>query len=144
MWTEVESTADKAIQVNADLLIDLFAQATYGMIGVMSEYDVDADHDDVEKVMDLYIAVEADDLETLLVEWLNEILYQADKHDILPYAVIMRDVGCGKVRCTASAAVIFSTWRVHKGAAIKAATFHDLKIAGDNNEGYSVKITFDV
>jgi SHS2 domain-containing protein len=84
------------------------------------------------------ISLEGWDQETLLVDWLNELLYLTETEDLLfvdyeiesltPTGLLARAGGIpGRVT------------RVN----IKAATFHDLALA-DDGDRWSAVITFDV
>jgi SHS2 domain-containing protein len=87
------------------------------------------------------IRLEAWDRETLLVDWLNELLFRTEMDGLLFvdfYIESLHDSGAasmvahvGGVQGTAS--------RAH----IKAATFHDLSVVQDEL-GWSTLITFDV
>lgn len=73
-----EHTADVAIEAVADDLDGLFAAMGDGMAACM----IDAVPDDAGERFEL--AVEARDLEALLFDYLDELIYQRDVRDVMP------------------------------------------------------------
>jgi SHS2 domain-containing protein len=71
---EIEHTADWAIRVRARDWPGLFVGAAQGMFGLLTDLAaVTVDHR-------LEISLQAIDAETLLIDWLNELLYLAEVH----------------------------------------------------------------
>jgi SHS2 domain-containing protein len=131
-YREVEHTADRAIRVWGRELPNLFVGAAQGMVHLMA---------DLEGVAGTHwrtIALEAIDLESLLVNWLNELLFLTEIEGIL--FVEHRVEELTGTRLVARAGGV--PGEVTK-ARVKAATFHDLRLARDET-GWSTTITFDV
>jgi riboflavin kinase/FMN adenylyltransferase len=133
-YREVEHTADRALQVWGKDLPALFAGAARGMYSLMS--DLDEEGPVATEWRD--VTLEAMDLEALLVDWLNELLFLAEMEDLL--FVDFRIEALAATTLQAQAGGIHA--RVTK-AHIKAATFHNLEIV-QSDSGWSTQITFDV
>ena len=132
---EIEHTADWAIRVRASDLAGLFAGAAQGMFGLLTDLLA------VEPERSFAIALRAIDVETLLIDWLNELLYLAEAHGLVfthftidelvmdDFAHLQAQVHGGRP------AELFKM--------IKAATFHGLSIVRDD-DGFKAELVFDV
>ena len=67
---ELDHTADEGIIVQAATMPELFERAAWGMFSLI------ADLDTVQPVTRDTIAVEAGDVEALMVRWLSELVFQ--------------------------------------------------------------------
>jgi len=132
LYEEVEHTADAAIRAFGRDLPELFANAAYGM------FDLLADMEKLHPTVEREVFLEASDLETLLVDWLGELLYLRE--------------ACGEAYkefeiVTLSPRELRAVAKGGKGFVprmdIKAVTYHDLKIE-KTEEGYVATIVFDV
>jgi riboflavin kinase/FMN adenylyltransferase len=156
-YREIEHTADRALRVWGSSLDDLFVGAARGMYSLM------ADLDGLVAVDWREIRLEAWDCETLLVDWLNELLFLTETEGLLFVewqidSLVDRGVqddkpkpGVNAARAArtegrGSAALVAHAGGVHEPvtrAQIKATTFHNLKLVQDET-GWSTVITFDV
>ncbi len=68
-FEEISHTADVGIKVEGESLEDLFQTAAKGMFSLITDLDK------VQPQITKEIVVEGEDLEDLLVRWLNELLY---------------------------------------------------------------------
>src|SRR5438093_1030865 len=68
-YEEIEHTADVGIRAYGSTLDDLFANAAEGMFSLV------ADLGSVKAVGEIEVRLEAEDLPTLLLRWLSELLY---------------------------------------------------------------------
>jgi SHS2 domain-containing protein len=84
------------------------------------------------------IELQAMDRETLLVGWLNELLFLTESEGLL-----FSDFSVKSLTDTALAARAGGAPGEVTGAHIKAATFHSLEVV-ENRTGFSAVITFDV
>ena len=132
---EIAHTADWAIRVRAPDVPQLFEAAAEGMFGLLTDLStiVPEQHHDIR--------LHAIDVETLLVDWLNELLYLAEQHGLAFTRFTIRELDLsGGSRLLALA----SGGRPRElNKAIKAATFSGLSIRQDSN-GYQVDLVFDV
>ena len=131
-YEEVEHTADRALLVRGLDLPDLFVGAARGMYSLMGDVD------GLVATTWREIRLEASDLESLLVDWLNELLFLSEMeglHFVDSQVELLDDV-----RLVARAGGIPAQFTA---PSIKAATFHNLALVRDE-AGWSTVITFDV
>lgn len=131
-YQEVEHTADRALCVWGKRLSDLFAGAARGMYSLMAELD------GLVATTWQEVRLEGWDRESLLVDWLNELLFLTEMEGLL--FVEYKIETLSDTLLSARAGGVVSP--VSK-ASIKAATFHDLALTRDG-DGWSTVITFDV
>ena len=130
-FEELEHTADRAIKVYGATLKDVFANAAYGMFSIM------ADLEEVPARVTREVEVSAYDVESLLVEWLNELLYQHETHGEL-----YRDFEILHLDETSIRARVRGDKGEPTRAKVKAATYHDLEIK-NVGKGYEAVVVFD-
>lgn len=130
-WEEMAHTADIAIHVWGDSLADLFVQAAKGMFGVMASVG-----DSVQR--EITVALEAADEVTLLVDWLNELLYLQEREQMIFCDFTLEEMAPTSLRAKVRGCRIEEI-----DEHIKAATYHMLSITPTNG-GYEAEIVFDV
>jgi len=132
-FQEVGHTADLALRVEAADLATLFATAARGMYHLMG-----CTADDDARPVTRKITLEAPDVETLLVDWLGELLYLFDVHAecFHDYEALAVDRGRISARVHGRAGA-----RAERG--IKAVTYSGLRIT-ETPEGCLATVTFDV
>lgn len=130
-FSEIEHTADWSIRVWAPDLGRLFSQAAVGMYWLMETKL--AEQPRVERK----IALDAIDIEALLVSFLSELLYLGESEELGfdDLAVVIQGT---ELVVTARGAPIAAQKKE-----IKAVTYHNLVIQPYEN-GYQVTIVFDV
>ena len=131
-YLEIEHTADRALQVWGNQLSDLFVGATRGMYSLM------ADIDGLVATEWREVRLDAWDRESLLVEWLNELLFLTEVEGLL-----FVEYDFESLTDTALVARVGGFPALPTKAQIKAATFHNLALACGEN-GWSAVLTFDV
>jgi len=131
-FEEIEHTADIAIHVWGSGRADLFANAAYGMACQL------ADPDAVDLTMEREIELEAYDAESLLVNWLEELLYLVERDESLFVEFDVQAITQTRLR-----AVVRGGPMPERRRYIKAVTFHELEIRR-TDEGYETTIVFDV
>ncbi|MBN2006232.1 MAG: archease [Anaerolineae bacterium] len=130
-WKPIDHTADLSLHIWADDLTDLFVTSARGMFSLMTDLDAVLPERTVE------LALEALDLETLLVDWLNELLYL---NEVEGYACVrfeFADITPVGLRVVAWGGGI-SEYQSY----VKAATFHNLAVLRTGS-GYETEIVFD-
>ncbi len=139
-YRAIDHTADRGLRVWAGSLSGLFAQAACGLARSLTDPQC------VRPRVTVALEVGGIDLEELLVGWLNEILYRFETEHLILVAFsqvqIVREGEGFRLRAQASG----ETWdaaRHRAGAAIKAATYHGLKIVPAPDGGYDITIIFD-
>lgn len=84
------------------------------------------------------IALEADDRAALLVDWLNELLYLADRDRWLPSRIEVHEAGETHLRATASGPVMECA-----PSQVKAATWHGLRFDVCDG-GFEAEVVLDI
>jgi SHS2 domain-containing protein len=131
-FRELEHTADWEIEVWAPDLPRLFEQAAHGM------YALSGIHLYPEPRLARTIKLEAGDAEGLLVNFLNELLFQADQYGLAFDTFILNiDDDCHLQAELRGAPMMEPTKE------IKAVTYHNLAIQR-GARGFDVRIVFDV
>ena len=72
-WQTFDHTADLGLRIHASNLPDLFRTAAEGLFGIIV-----ANRDQVEPVDRAEICLSSDSVETLLIEWLNELIFHSE------------------------------------------------------------------
>ena len=124
-------TADWAIKVWADNLNLLFEQAASGMYSLM---DIKLDN---EPVVTGSMQLDSLDLESLLVKFLSELLYQMEVKRIA-YEKLSVQINAFQLKAQLEGRPISS-----QNKEIKAVTFHNLHIVNEDGK-FEVAIVFDV
>lgn len=130
-FEEVEHTADVALRAFGRTPEELFINAARGMFQLM------CDEQPVGEVTHT-IRLESLDAESLLVDWLNELIYLSDVEGLVFYRYELTEW-----EPTRLAATVVGGKVKRRKKAIKAATFSGLaieKVPG----GYSATVVFDV
>ncbi|MFP5297897.1 MAG: archease [Actinomycetota bacterium] len=132
----IEHTADVGISARARDVGAAFRQTTLGLLDVMG-----ARCDEDGRGEQVAVELEAGDLEGLLIDWLNEVIWVQESH-----GGRISDVGTA---VDEKATRLNATLKVHDGApppdgtAVKAATFHQIRVAEEGPE-VSVRVYLDV
>ena len=129
----VEHTADWAVRVRGRDLAELFGRAATGMVRLLVA-DPRAVPLDVERA----ISLESYDAEGLLVEWLGELAYLAEREGLV-FPIIELD----RVMPTGLSGTVRGGRAPELQKHIKAVTYHDLAIRRIGS-GLEVTIVFDV
>ena len=133
-FEEFEHPADWGLRVRGANHAALFVAAARGMFSLLTDVSP------VDATQRFELELEALDTATLLIDWLNELLYLAEDNAIVFKHFTIHELDADHARLRASASGGPPT-RLDK--TIKAATFSGLCIAHDAH-GYSVEIVFDV
>jgi len=131
----IDHTADVGIIAHGASINQAFANAARGLFSIITDLDGirEATHRDIE--------VTAPDRESLLVEWLNELIYLFDTENI-----IFNRFDITRLDNTHLEARIYGekvdTSRHKLKTGVKAATYHMLKVKKGN--GYQAQVLFDI
>ncbi len=129
----VEHTADWSLRVRGGDLAQLFGRAAIGMARLLAGDLAAVPLDETRE-----LALVADDAEGLLVEWLGELAYWAERDGLVCPAVELHELTPEMLRATARGGRLTELQK-H----IKAVTYHDLAIRPYDG-GLEVTIVFDV
>lgn len=111
---------------------EIFENAAYGMFSLM------ADLDQVETKNDFEIKAEGDDPESLLINWLNELIFYEDSKKILLKEFKIKKLTDKNLEATVSGEKIDVEKHIIYRP-VKAATYNQLQISKDQ-----ARIVFDV
>ena len=132
-YDEIEHTADVAIRAYGSTLDELFANAAEGMFSLI------ADLDPVKAVGEIEVRLVAEDIPTLLLRWLTELLYIHETQRLL-FASFEVHVEGTSLRGRARGEAIDKT-RHELKLVIKAVTRHRLTV--DPQKGIA-EVIFDI
>lgn len=131
-YEPVEHTADLELRIHGRSRRELFAVAAYAMFSQMT---------DLERILPAVqreVTVEGIDYESLLVNWLNELIYLQDTRGEVYASFAIHQLSRRHLQATVRGD---RTEAIH--TLIKAATYHGLSIDRAPG-GYTTTIVFDV
>lgn len=128
----LEHTADTGLIAYGYDLAEAFANAAYGLFSIMAELD------GVREVESRTMTVSAEDVEGLLFNWLNELIYvfEVENRLLKRFDIIEFDERQLKAVCWGEK---YNPSRHQLKLGVKSATYHMLKV--DKNK---VRVIFDV
>ncbi len=128
-------TADVGIIAHGSNLNEAFANAAKGMFSLITELD------DVEESEYRDTELTAPDQESLLVEWLNELIYLFDVENMLFKRFDITQLSNTHLKARSYGHKVDSSKHKLK-MGIKAVTYHMLKI--EKSDGCRVQVLFDI
>ena len=131
-YEQLEHTADLALRIYGRTLRELFANAAYAMFSQLT---------DLQRIalsVQREVEVEGIDYESVLVNWLNELLYLQDTRGEAYAAFAVHRLSRRRLQATVRGQPTEDIYRI-----IKGATYHDLAIE-ETGKGYVVTIVLDV
>ncbi len=136
-FRELENiTADLGIEAWGADLEDAFASSAHGLASLLSDLPGG------DQPLTRKIRIEAESLPSLLVQFLNEIIYLEETEDFLPGKVTHLKILNNDLDATMTGAIFDP--KIHTlNAHIKATTYHGLEIVEEENE-VRVRVIFDV
>jgi len=133
-FEEIPHTADWSFRAFGRDLRELFANAAFAMFTLEGAIPPAAGAAEITR----RVAVEGIDYESLLVNWLSELLYWQEQARETYHRFVIEEISPTELR-----AEIFGTPRGKIEKIIKAATYHNLKIE-QTPEGWQVVVVVDV
>jgi SHS2 domain-containing protein len=121
----LEHTADMGIEASGETLEELFAEAAYGLLEIISGNPETRCRE--EKI----VAVEGGDAEELLVNWLNEILYLFEIKRFFPQDFEIEEVRGNRLLARVRGEP-FDPQRHPVEREVKAVTYHQLRVEKTN------------
>ena len=132
----LEHPADIGFRVRGASLPDLFANAALAMLSIAAELD------DVRPAGTYELSAEGSDYESLLVNWLNEVLYRFDGERIAFCEFCIHHLDTSAVRATALGEPRDPA-RHRPKLIVKGVTYHQIKVARDG-EGWFAEVYLDI
>lgn len=131
----IDHTADAGIIAYGTDLEQAFTNAAKGLFSLIASLD------DIEEVLHRDIKLTANDRESLLVDWLNELVYYFDTEGILFKRFDIIELNNSHLKARGYGEKANSAKHELK-TGVKGATYHMLKI--EKNKGYRVQVLFDI
>ena len=131
----LEHTADIRMAVSGTSLSELFNNAARAVGYLMGACDASENLDSIE------IKAQAEDEEELFVEWLREILYQAQVNRFIPLKTQTIRIDGNKL--TARVEGFRRPPDCEQETEIKAVTYHGLSVV-QTEDGYRAHVVFDI
>jgi SHS2 domain-containing protein len=132
----VDHTADVGIIAYGTNIEELFCNAALALFSLITEPG------SIQEKSHLNLRVSSDDRDSLLVEWLNELIYFFDAKHILFNRFDIESLTQNELKATCHGEGFDP--RKHKiKRGVKAATYHMLRL-DKNNDGYKAQIIFDI
>jgi SHS2 domain-containing protein len=131
----IEHTADAGIRAYGTDLQEAFANAARGLFSLITELD------NIREVEYRDIKLNAPDQESLLVEWLNELIYLFDAENMIFARFDIAQLSETRLRARVYGEKVDSS-RHRLKMGVKAATYHMLNI--DESNGWQVQVLFDI
>jgi len=130
----IEHTADTGIVAHGNSLAEAFTNVAYGLFTIITEIE------SVDEINSREVAVDAGDVEELLFNWLNELIYIFEvEHLLLKGFDIseLTDIHL-KANCWGEP---YDASRHQLKTGVKSATYHMLEVDREKNR---VRVIFDV
>ena len=132
----IDHTADVGIVAYGADIKQLFSNAALALFSLITEPE------SIKEKMQRRVEIISKDKDSLLIEWLNELIYLFDAEHILFRRFDIESLNGNQLRATCYGED-FDALRHKIKVGVKAATYHMLKINRDSG-GYQVQIIFDV
>ena len=131
----IDHTADAGIRVEAPTLEDLFETAGLAFTELVTNVD------SLDCRVERRFHLQEDDIETLLVSWLQELLYLLDTEDLVfgRFQVKLHDFS---LEAAAWGDVFDPNIHAMK-TEIKAVTYHQLEVT-KGDQGWQAQVIFDI
>lgn len=130
----IEHTADIGLKACGETLDEAFANAALGMFSIIVETD------SVIETTSRRVVVTADDIEGLLFDWLNSLLYYFDVEALLFSRFEITEFEDSRLVAVCYGEP-FDTSRHSLKLGVKSATYHQLEVDRESN---CVRVFFDV
>ena len=137
-YTFVDHTADVAADLSGTTPGDLFASAAQALTDTITDRTL------VRPVQSVEVALEAPSLEDLLVDWLNELLYRFEVHNLLVAdadVIVTTDAAC-RLAATVHGES-FDPGRHPSRVLVKSATYHGLRVEERDGQ-WRARIVLDI
>jgi len=132
----IDHTADVGVIAYGADIKELFSNAALALFSLITEPE------SIEEKLQQGLEISSEDRDSLLVEWLNELIYLFDAEHILFNKFEIENLTHKQLKATCYGEKIDpSKHKIKTG--IKAATYHMLEVDKDSS-GYKAQIIFDI
>jgi SHS2 domain-containing protein len=131
----IDHTADAGILVKAPTIEGMFETAALGFSELITRVD------SLNCLIQRQFRLQEEDIETLLVSWLQELLYLLDTEDLIfgRFQVHLK----GLTLKASAWGEVFDPEIHPMKTEIKAVTYHQLEVVGDD-QGWKAQVIFDI
>ncbi len=136
LYEAFEHTADIGLHAYGRTLPELFINAAAGMESLMVAPE------QLEERLNVEVSAEGHDLISLLISWLNELIFLFDTEYLLLKTFAITSFTETHLRAVVTGEPYDAT-RHDLSSAIKAVTWHEAEIKAEA-EGYKARIIFDI
>jgi SHS2 domain-containing protein len=142
-YRELEHTADVELEIYGNTIEELFINGIKGLFHLISSKLAVVVQPDIfpHGLPQNIIELEASTHEELLVQWLNEFIYNFFVKGTCPKGIKIKSLTEKNLRAEVEFKKYSKTIKIN--SEIKAATYHNLKIERVNNI-YQARVIFDV
>jgi SHS2 domain-containing protein len=134
-YSLLEHTADMGIEAHGESLAELFEQAALGLLAILgAEQSTGSEERLVE--------VSGHDVEEVLVNWLNELLYLVEIQAFLPAAFVFEAAGRQGLRARVQGEP-YDPDQHGLEREVKAVTYHQLQVEQENGR-WRVRLFVDL
>jgi len=130
----IEHTADVGLIAYGNTLAEAFGNAAYGMFSIITELDR------VRETESRQLEVNDNDLEGLLFEWLNSLIYFFDVEMLLLKRFEISNLAENRLKAMCYGEK-YDPLRHHLKIGVKSATYHMLKVDREKNK---IQVLFDI
>jgi SHS2 domain-containing protein len=132
----IDHTADVGIIAYGADVKELFSNAALGLVSLIT------DPESIAERLHIDLEVKSEDTDSLLVEWLNELVYFFDAEHILFKRFDIRNLTHNQLKATCYGES-FDPIKHKIKIGVKAATYHMLSL-DKNDDGYKARVIFDI
>jgi SHS2 domain-containing protein len=132
----IDHTADVGIIAYGMDIEELFCNAALALFSLITEPE------SIQEKSHLNLRVSSDERDSLLVEWLNELIYFFDAKHILFNRFDIESLTQNELKATCHGEG-FDPMKHKIKRGVKAATYHMLKL-DESSEGYKARVIFDI
>ncbi|MGR3309644.1 MAG: archease [Candidatus Brocadiales bacterium] len=129
----INHTADLGIEVYGEGLQELFSNAGFAL------FDIITDISRVKETTKRVITIEGSDLEQLIVNWLNELLYLHDVEGLLFKRFEVQEITDKNLKALIAGERYDPNKHIIE-TVVKAVTYHQLQVVQENNRWRAVII----
>ena len=132
----IDHTADVGIIAYGADIKQLFSNAALALFSLITDIG------SIEQKLQRNLEINSEDRDSLLVGWLNELIYLFDAEQVLFNRFDIESLSNNRLKAICYGEKIDQLrHRMKRG--VKAATYHMLKVDEDNN-GYKAQVIFDI
>jgi SHS2 domain-containing protein len=133
----IDTTADIGIRAFGSNLPEVYSNAALGMLGLITDIET------VNEKLERQIVITAPDTDTLLAEWLNELIFLFDTEMLLFSRFIIAMPGKSSIEARCFGEKVDKS-RHELKIGIKSATYHRIKVEQQKNGTFQAEVILDI